>query len=253
MELRNDFHVSVPIEQAWEVLTDLPRIAPCMPGAQLQRVEGDEYHGVVKVKVGPITAQYKGVARFVERDEHSRRAVMRAEGRDTRGQGTASATVTAVLAGDDAGTAVSLVTELAITGKVAQFGRGVLADVSGRLLDQFAQRLEDDVLSGRAASPGEGDVGEGVGGLAEEHSSTGEADDAPHPGEPAEVPGASGARRNGAAPSSGSSTLRSLPDDVVEPVDLLAVAGPSLRRRAAPLAAATAVAIAVLLWRWRRR
>ncbi|MDA8071304.1 MAG: SRPBCC family protein [Actinomycetota bacterium] len=248
MELRNDFHVSVPVEQAWDVLTDLPRIAPCMPGAQLQSVEGEEYHGVVKVKVGPITAQYKGVARFVERDQEARRAVMRAEGRDTRGQGTASATVTAVLAPDDDGTAVSIVTDLAITGKVAQFGRGVLADVSGRLLDQFAQRLEADVLSGGdAATPGA--LPEEV---AAERGGAGATRGAEDAERSAREAAGGGAGENGAARSTGSGTLRSMPDHPVEPVDLLAVAGPSLRRRLVPLAAAVAAAIAVLVWRWRR-
>ena len=97
MELTNDFRVGVPVERAWAVLTDVELIAPCMPGAQLQEVEGDEYRGIVKVKVGPITAQYKGAARFVERDEAAHKAVLRAEGRDTRGQGNANATITATL------------------------------------------------------------------------------------------------------------------------------------------------------------
>ncbi|MHB1447132.1 MAG: SRPBCC family protein, partial [Acidimicrobiales bacterium] len=151
MELTNEFRVSVPVEQAWAVLTDLERIAPCMPGAQLQEVEGDEYRGIVKIKVGPITAQYKGKASFEELDASSHRAVLRAEGRDTRGQGNASATVKAELTQEGGGTAVRITTDLAVTGKVAQFGRGVLADVSAKLLAQFVARLEADVLSG--ASP----------------------------------------------------------------------------------------------------
>jgi carbon monoxide dehydrogenase subunit G len=130
MELTNDFRVGVPVEQAWAVLTDVELIAPCMPGAQLQEVEGDEYRGIVKVKVGPITAQYKGAARFAERDDAAHRAVLRAEGRDTRGQGNANATITATLTPDGDGTAVSVVTDLTVTGRVAQFGRGVMADVS---------------------------------------------------------------------------------------------------------------------------
>ena len=148
MELTHEFSVSVPIDEAWAVLTDLERIAPCMPGAELQEVAGDEYRGVVKVKVGPMTAQYKGVASFRERDEANHRAVVRAEGRDTRGQGNASATVTATLVPEDGGTRVTLHTDLTITGKVAQFGRGVLADVSSKLLGQFVQALEADVLRG---------------------------------------------------------------------------------------------------------
>jgi hypothetical protein len=152
MELTHEFSVRVPIDQAWAVLTDLERIAPCMPGAELQEVDGDEYRGVVKVKVGPMTAQYQGVASFRERDEANHRVVVRAEGRDTRGQGNASATVTATLAPEGGGTRVQVHTDLAITGKVAQFGRGVLAEVSSKLLGQFVQALEADVLKGSAST-----------------------------------------------------------------------------------------------------
>jgi hypothetical protein len=150
MELTNEFVVGVPPAQAWAVLTDVERIAPCLPGAELQEVEGDEYRGVVKVKVGPITAQYKGKAHFLEQDEAGGRAVLRAEGRDTRGQGNANATITATLTPEGDGTKVSVVTDLAISGRVAQFGRGVLADVSAKLLDQFVACLEVNVLQGDA-------------------------------------------------------------------------------------------------------
>ncbi|HEX9993340.1 MAG TPA: SRPBCC family protein, partial [Acidimicrobiales bacterium] len=146
MELTNEFTVGVPVEQAWSVLTDVERIAPCMPGAQLQEIEGEEYRGIVKVKVGPITAQYKGAATFLEKDDTDHRAVLRAEGRETRGQGNASATITATLEPDGDGTHVSVVTDLTVTGRVAQFGRGVLADVSAKLLNQFVACLETTVL-----------------------------------------------------------------------------------------------------------
>src|SRR5271156_3848091 len=104
MELTNDFEVDVPVPEAWKVLTDLERIAPLLPGAQLQEVEGDEYRGVVKVKVGPITAQYKGTATFVEQDESAGHMVLKATGRDTRGQGNASATITVTMVPDGGGT-----------------------------------------------------------------------------------------------------------------------------------------------------
>jgi uncharacterized protein len=152
VELTNEFSVSVPVDEAWAVLTDLERIAPCMPGFELQEVAGDEYRGAVKVKVGPMTAQYKGVASFRERDELHHRAVVRAEGRDTRGQGNASATITATLVPENGGTRVTLHTDLTITGKVAQFGRGVLADVSSKLLGQFVSALEADVLKGSVST-----------------------------------------------------------------------------------------------------
>jgi carbon monoxide dehydrogenase subunit G len=153
VELTNEFRVRVPVERAWQVLTDVPLIAPCLPGAELTSVEGDEYRGLVKVKVGPITAEYRGAARFLEKDESARRAVLRAEGRETRGQGNAHATVRAQLSPDGDSTRVQVATDLAVTGKVAQFGRGVLADVSAKLLQQFADCLEATVLAEGAAAP----------------------------------------------------------------------------------------------------
>jgi len=147
MELTNEFKVGVPVERTWEVLTDVELIAPCMPGAQLQEIEGEEYRGVVKVKVGPITAQYKGAARFLEKDEAGHKVVLRAEGRETRGQGNANATITATMTPESDGTQVTVVTDLTITGRVAQFGRGVMADVSGKLLGQFVDCLESKLLS----------------------------------------------------------------------------------------------------------
>ncbi|MGQ0824111.1 MAG: SRPBCC family protein, partial [Actinomycetota bacterium] len=153
MEIADRFRVSTPIEDTWKVLLDIEAIAPCLPGAQLQEVEGDEYRGVVKVKVGPITAQYKGAAKLAEVDEAGRRLVIDASGRDTRGQGNATATIVVKMVEDGDGTSVEVVTALSITGKVAQFGRGVLADVSSRLMGQFVENLERDVLSAPAPAP----------------------------------------------------------------------------------------------------
>src|SRR6478735_2270777 len=147
MEINDSFRVDLPVEETWRVLMDIERIAPCLPGAQLQEIAGEEYRGVVKVKVGPITAQYKGAAFFESRDDATHIAVIKGSGRDTRGQGNASATITIRLVPDGGGTAVSVETDLAITGKVAQFGRGVMADVSAKLLAQFVANLERDVLT----------------------------------------------------------------------------------------------------------
>ena len=147
MELSNDFEVSAPIEKVWEVINDVELIAPCLPGAQLEEVENDEYKGFVKVKVGPITAQYRGVAKFVEKDDSNHRVVIRGEGRDTRGAGNAAADITASLESTTEGTRVNVVTDLKITGKVAQFGRGVMADISKKLMSQFADNLSELVLS----------------------------------------------------------------------------------------------------------
>ena len=152
MELTNEFRVDRPVDETWNVLTDVERIAPALPGAQLQEIEGDEYRGIVKVKVGPITAQYKGKATFVEKDDTNHKAVLKAEGRDTKGQGNASALITATLDPDGAGTKVKVHTDLTVTGKVAQFGRGIMADVSTKLLNQFVEQLETTILAGERAT-----------------------------------------------------------------------------------------------------
>lgn len=153
MELVNEFRVPVSIDQAWEVLTDVERIAPCIPGAQLLSVEGDDFTGAVKVKVGPITVSYKGKASFADKDALAHRAMIRANGKETRGQGNAAAVVTAELKDEGDSTSCVLTTDLTISGKAAQFGRGVLADVATKLIGQFAERLEADVLAGTTAPP----------------------------------------------------------------------------------------------------
>jgi carbon monoxide dehydrogenase subunit G len=147
MELAHEFTVDTPVDRAWAVLTDVERIAPCMPGAQLTGVDGDTYHGLVKVRVGPVTAQYKGTASFVEKDETARRLVLKAAGRETRGQGNASATVTAVMTEQTGGTRVAVHTDMTVSGRVAQFGRGVVADITAKLLQQFVDNLEASVLA----------------------------------------------------------------------------------------------------------
>jgi len=142
MEITNEMHVGVPIEEAWVLLTDIPAIAPCLPGAQLTGQDGDDFEGRIKVKVGPITAEYKGTARITEMNEADRRVLLTAKGRDSRGSGNASADITAEMFPEEGGTRVTIVTQLKISGKVAQFGRGVMADVSKKLLAQFAECLE---------------------------------------------------------------------------------------------------------------
>jgi carbon monoxide dehydrogenase subunit G len=165
MEMNHEFTVPAHVERAWEVLTDVEQIAPCMPGAELTEVDGDTYHGTVKVKVGPITVQYKGTAHFVEKDEAAHRVVLKAAGRDARGQGNAAATVTALMTPDGGSTTVSISTELSISGKVAQFGRGVMHDVSAKLLEQFASNIEADLLAPAgtgAAAPAQGATAAGA-------------------------------------------------------------------------------------------
>jgi carbon monoxide dehydrogenase subunit G len=151
MEINNSFEVKAPIDVAWATLTDLARIAPCLPGATLTSIEGDVYKGHVTVKVGPIVAKFGGQAIFQERNDTAHRAVLKGEGRDSTGKGNASAIITAQLEGVDAGTTRCTVnTDLTITGKIAQFGRGALADVSDKLLKQFVVNLESTVLTQEA-------------------------------------------------------------------------------------------------------
>lgn len=226
MELTNEFRVGVPLDHAWAVLTDVEQIAPCMPGAQLQEVEGDEYRGIVKVKVGPITAQYKGTATLVERDGDAHRAVLKAEGRDTRGQGNANATVTATLEGDGEQTVVRVVTDLTVTGKVAQFGRGVLADVSAKLIGQFVENLERDVLTAEAAR----------------------AEDPP--AAPAPVAPVTGGGVSSSGNGDGGTSARRVDHPEPEAVDLVATAGSPVAKRLAPVGI---VLVLLLLWRRRRR
>ena len=153
MNLHHEFTVPVRAADAWRILTDLERLAPCLPGAQLTEVEGEIYRGQVKVKVGPIVAQFKGQASFVTRDDSRYTASLKAEGRDTSGKGNASATITAKLEPTGAASAKCTVdTDLNITGKVAQFGRGALADVSDKLLSQFVDNLNALIASGSGAT-----------------------------------------------------------------------------------------------------
>ena len=152
MELTNEFRVAVPAAKTWEFLTDVERVAPCLPGATLLSVDGDEFTGAVKVKVGPITVSYKGEAAFVEKDAAAQRMVLKANGKETRGNGNAAAVVTAQLKDEGDATNVVITTDLTISGKAAQFGRGVLADVAGNLIGQFAKALEADMLGGAQAA-----------------------------------------------------------------------------------------------------
>jgi len=217
MKLEHDFGVDAELTAAWPLLLDLERIAPCMPGAQLQEVDGDEYRGIVKVKVGPITAQYRGAARVVEADEATRRVVLHAEGRDTRGQGNAAANIVATLTADGARTQVHVDTDLNVTGKVAQFGRGVMADVSAKLMDQFVACLSTTILDG-------GDAGAAA---------------PPAPPRPA------AAAAPPAAPPSGPRRIEAVE---VEAVDLVRAAGGAVAKRVVPLLAAAIVVVGVVVW-----
>ncbi len=148
MQLEHSFTVPVPPAEAWEVLLDLERVAPCMPGATLESVTGVQFAGKVKVKVGPITVTYRGTGHFTERDEEGLRVTVEARAKEMRGNGTAAATVQAALsAADGGGTRVDVTTDLAITGKPAQFGRGVMADIGSKLIGQFAACLAEELAA----------------------------------------------------------------------------------------------------------
>ncbi|MEY4079582.1 MAG: hypothetical protein RL430_12 [Actinomycetota bacterium] len=210
MDLNHEFTVPVPVADAWKILTDVERIAPCLPGAELQEVEGDTYRGVVKVKVGPIQAQFKGQASFVERDDSAHKAVLKGEGRDTGGKGNASALITAQLTSESAAsTKVVVTTDLSITGKVAQFGRGAMADVSDKLLGQFVENLNQLIASQPASAP--------------------ESAAAPEAAPAAQTDGG----------------VRKIEGPAAKPIDLLDAAGAPILKRAIPV---LVVAAAVIVW-----
>src|ERR1700730_16078137 len=162
MELEHSFTVPVPEERAWEVLLDVERVAPCMPGASLDSVDGDEIKGRIKVKVGPIAMTYAGTARFTERDPDAHVILLEASGKETRGAGTASAKVRSTLEGQDGQTHVVVHTTLNVTGRPAQFGRGVMAEVGGKLIGIFASNLADMLSAEPARQSSDGDSGDTV-------------------------------------------------------------------------------------------
>lgn len=235
MELVNEFTVKAPIKEAWDILTDVERIAPCMPGAQLTEIEGDTYRGFVKVKVGPITAQFKGEAQFVERDEEHHKAVLKASGRDTGGKGNASALITAQLEAEGAdSTHVAVTTDLTITGKVAQFGRGALADVSSKLINQFVEQLETTVLNAPA------DAAAATEAVAEPLLQS---------ESPAEAPSASSTSASTIKPANDQPVVRKIEGPEAQPIDLLETAGGTMLKRILPLG----VLAIILIFLIRRR
>ena len=216
MDLNHEFTVNVPVAEAWAILTDLERIAPCLPGAQLTEVEGDTYRGQVKIKVGPILAQFKGQASFMSRDDVAHKASLKGEGRDTTGKGNASAIITAELTSvTPTSTKCTVHTDLSISGKVAQFGRGALADVSDKLLAQFSENLNQLISAAPASAP------------------------APAPSAPVVA-------ETSPAPSE-QPTIRKIEGPEVAPLDLLDTAGSTIAKRAIPALIGIAVLVAVLV------
>ncbi|NUR87820.1 MAG: SRPBCC family protein [Nonomuraea sp.] len=216
MRFEHEFTVPVPVEQAWAVLLDVERVAPCLPGASLDSVEGDEFAGRMKVKVGPITVTYKGVARFEDVDKDAHSLTLKADGKEARGAGTAAATVKARMTGENGTTKVSVETSFNVTGRPAQFGRGVMAEVGEKLINKFAGNLSE-LLAEPEPQP------------QEERHLTAVPDDDAHP----------------------SGTLRTSRTPDEEALDLLEIAGAPLIKRVAPVVGAVA-ALLLLVWVIRR-
>ncbi|MFK8023302.1 MAG: SRPBCC family protein [Ilumatobacter sp.] len=226
-QLINEFTVNRPIDEAWQIITDVEKIAPCLPGAELQEVaqdpeRGEVYRGVVKVKLGAISTQFKGDAHFIERDDENYRAVIKGKGRDTGGRGNASADISAhAEALSPTSTKCTVTTDLHITGKVAQFGRGILGDVSSKLIDQFSANLNTMIDEDGESSEPEAAT-EAVADAEATADETSSADD---------------------------SKVRKINGPAAEPIDLMDVSGSSIVKRAAPVVAA----LLVLLFFLRRR
>ena len=237
MKIDNEFTVGVPIDRAWAVLTDLEGIAPCMPGAVLTGVEGDVYAGKVKIKVGPITSEYAGTARFTERDEVNHRAVIDASGRDVRGAGNAAAAITAQLRAEGSSTVVSVDTDLKISGKIAQFGSGMIKEVSTKLLGQFV-----DCLEGKLAAD--------VPVPSAPATATSAADGPAADGPAAEGPAAEGPAAEGPAATAESAPVGRAftPSAEPAPLNLMSIAGSSVYKRLLPLVAVIVVIIAVIVY-----
>jgi carbon monoxide dehydrogenase subunit G len=238
VDLQHTFTVPIGIEEAWEAFTDIERIAPCLPGAAITGVDGDEFTGTAKVKLGPISLQYTGKGTWVSRDRDSYRAVIEAQGKDKRGNGTAGATISAHLEPEGPSTRVVVDTELKITGRPAQFGRGVIEDVGGKLLDQFAACLATRLAEPAPASGGA--ASEGAAGSGAATASTVTAAQEPS------MPSSSGAVAGSFPGRSADGTAGAAPEPVE--LDLGGVVGPVLLKRLAPVA----IGLVALVWVIRR-
>ena len=265
MELDHSFTVPVPPDQAWDVLLDVERIAPCMPGATVDEVDGDVVNGRIKVKVGPVSLTYKGTAKFIERDPEARVAVVEASGKETRGAGTASATVRASMVPDPSGsgTQVSMHTTMNVTGRPAQFGRGVIVEVGGKLVEQFAANLAQLITgdTGATASAGSGGdaapgapVATSAAGTSGGGTSGGGADGASAPTATLDVQAGNGSGGAAASTAVGSVASSSVPAQE-NSLNLVKLAGPVILKRVVPVAigAAALALLSRLFWRLRRR
>ena len=261
IELDHSFTVPVPPDQAWDVLLDVKTIAPCMPGATVDEVDGDVVNGRIKVKVGPVSLTYKGTAKFTERNPETRVVVVEAAGKETRGAGTASATVRASLAPEASGTGteVTMHTTMNVTGRPAQFGRGVMVEVGGKLVEQFAANLAKLIAGDTGSAVSGGDAG---GGDAGSSAPTGTSDaGAGVGGDGASAPAATtdartGNGSSGAAVAAAAAPVASTSAPAQEDsLNLVKLVGPVVLKRVVPVAlgAAALAVLSRLLWRMRHR
>jgi carbon monoxide dehydrogenase subunit G len=242
MQLEHTFTVPVGVEDAWRVLLDIERIAPCMPGAVIESVDGDDFTGSVKVKLGPIGLTYKGKASFVEKDAATHRVVIDARGRDARGNGTANAKVTATLTESGGSTDVHVLTDLDITGKPAQFGRGVMVDVGNKLIGQFA-----DCLAGKLTAGGDDAVAASADSVSEAVDTATDEAAAAETLETSESAARHAVAQPAAATKPVSSPARQPAE--VQPINLIESAGPAIAKRVAPLVAIALILLVILRWR----
>ena len=256
MKIDYEFTVGVPVDQAWSRMLDLEKIAPCLPGAAIQEEMGDgEYAGTMKVEIGPITVGYKGTIKFEVTDETNHRAVLQATGRETRGQGTASATIISTLRQEGDGTNVNVETDLMLTGRVAQFGRGLAQDVAKRMLDEFAVCLEREISGAAEPAPEN----------AAASAATGETADSEEPAataggivEGAVVTGSSPSEAGASAPTTSiqQPTTRSIPrrEPPREPEQIdPGAAGRDVVVKRLPTVLAGIGVLSILLWLFRRK
>lgn len=238
MKLEHSFTVPADLDTVWQAVLDPERVAPCMPGATLTQVDGDAFTGSVKVKLGPISLLYKGSGEFLSKDETTRTVVIKASGKDARGNGTAAATVTVTLTAAGESTTGAVATDLSITGKPAQFGRGLVSEVGGKILDSFATCLATKL--GPPAPP------------PEETPKLSVVEEKPSPSQVEAVTTGREAGEAAAEHAPARPRLSAVPQPENEPIDLLSYAGPSVLKRVIPLAAAVAALLVVLGIRRRR-
>lgn len=245
MELDHEFTVPVPVDHAWAVLLDVERVAPCMPGATLDSIDGDEFTGRLKAKLGAMTITYKGSARIASKDESTHTVTMEGSGKESRGAGTAAATVQAHLHNEGDITRVTVHTKLNVTGRPAQFGRNILSEVGGKLIGRFADGLHEEIQRSEETGP------EGAPPAGPERSAPATTGQAGQAGQTGQAPGDDAAAATAEGASRTVPAQRPRERHAADAIDLLEVAGPAVAKRAAPVAAGFIAVFAV--WRVFRR